>query len=105
MTDPSRKVTHARLFGRLATVNMVKRAAEFVAFHRLAVDEIVPDPLHGQSDEHDRITAAFTEIYYLDQRVRAEAAEIFARHGLGDHGLAATIETHYVPEWDKTREP
>lgn len=102
MTD---KITHAQVFKGLATVDAVKRVADFVQFHRLAGDDIIPDPLHGQSDEHDRITAAFTELYYLDQRVRQEAVEIFTRHGLGGHGFAGSLEFHYVPEWDKTRTP
>jgi hypothetical protein len=94
-----------RLFARLATLETVKRASEngHVQFHRLSEDNVQPDPFEGQSDEHDRLVAAFTALYHLDQRVKEEAQAIFAQHGLADHGFLAYLITGYDPEKDRAK--
>jgi hypothetical protein len=101
-TTQNGKVAHASVFNGLATLDLVKHGTDSWQFHRLEGDRLNPDPLHGQSEEHDRLTAAFTELHYLDQKIRAEVAEIFARHGLSDHGFAGALETRYIPDWDRT---
>ena len=95
--------SHMRLFTKVITLAGVKEAMNLVdaQIHRLSEDCVQPDPFHGQSEEHDRVVAAFTELYYLDQRVREEASAVFAKHGLADHGFGASVFTSYVPEWDK----
>jgi hypothetical protein len=37
----------------------------------------------------------------LDKNLREQARAIFERHGLSEHGFAASVTFHYVPQWDK----
>lgn len=102
---PNEKLTHINLgFVRPLTLRELKRAHDVgdIQFHRLSGDDICPDPLTGQNEEWDRVVAAFTEIYYLDQQVLQESQAIFAKYGLSEHGFACTIRFHHVPEWDKS---
>ena len=96
------KISQARLFSQLVTLDQVKRASAVgeVQFHLLAKGGLVPDPLQGQSAEHDRLTAAFTEVHYLDLRAKAEAAEILTRHGL--EGFEVTLHVTCADSSTKT---
>ena len=86
------------------TLDLVKRAYEVgeVQPHRLWGDEI-QSPLQGQSAEHDNLVAAFSELHRLDKSLREQARAIFERHGLSEHGFAASVTFHYVPQWDEHR--
>lgn len=93
------------LFAQPVTVADVKYVHEAIAFQPHHNPDPGPDPFQGQGEEHDRLTAAFTELHHLDQRVRAEAAALFERHGLGDHGFGAGVVFYHDPERDKTLKP
>jgi hypothetical protein len=92
-------------FAAPVTVADVKDAYEAVRLQPHHNPDPGPDPFQGQGEEHDRLTAAFTELHHLDQRVRAEAAALFERHGLGGHGFGAGVLFYHDPDRDKTRTP
>jgi hypothetical protein len=48
-------------------------------------------PLAGQSEEHDRLTAAFAALARLDRQVRGIAENIFHTYGLADAGFTAGV--------------
>jgi hypothetical protein len=85
------------------TLDLVKRAYEVggVQPHQLWGDDIQPDLFQGQSAEHDNLVAAFSELHRLDKNLREQARAIFERRGLSEHGFAASVTFHYVPQWDK----
>ena len=93
------------LFAQPVTVADVKDAYEAVRLQPHRDPDPGPDPFRGQGEEHDRLMAAFTELYHLDQRVRAEAAALFERHGLANHGFGAGVVFYHDPERDKTLKP
>jgi hypothetical protein len=102
MRDDHKKVTHAAVFSGPATAKDIKPglAQPVVQFHFLLGRSDEEDRFHGVSDEHDRLTAMMTELHHLDQRVREEAQEVFARHGFADNGFFAFLRMVYVESRD-----
>lgn len=93
-----------RLIHTKEDLDLVKKGIDVgtVQFH-LLVNSENPDPLIGQSSQHDRLTAAINELHELDLEVRERAKDIFKKYGFEDHGFAASVSSHYIPEWDKHR--
>lgn len=72
-----------------ARLKIAFEAAE-VQPHKFVSPSIL-DPFYGDHEEHDRLTAAFVEIYALDQEVMRRAALIFERHGLGGEDFLCDV--------------
>ena len=81
------------------TADLLRRASEAgsVQPHRF-VSLSVPDPFQGDHEERDRLTAAFVEIFYLDQEVKRRAQAIFARHGFADEGFSCSVAFEALPK-------
>ena len=87
------------------TIQQVKDAMEAINFQPQTqiLHETEDEKNLGTSEEYDRLVLAFNEIAELERVLRTKSEEIFQCHGLHQHGFAASVTTHYVPEWDQTR--
>jgi len=87
------------------TIQQLKESIEAINFQAQThiLHETLPEKNLGASEEYDRLVLAFNEIAELERVLRSKSNEIFRRHGLDRHGFAASVTTHYVPEWDLTR--
>ena len=87
---------------QLMTVKSIQRTYDAVCLQpHLDVDLEKADPLAGQSEEHDRLTAAFATLARLDQLVRGIAENIFHAYGLADAGFTAGVIFAAVDPNDK----
>jgi hypothetical protein len=87
------------------SIEQMKEAMETINFQpqKQVLHETEDEKNLGASEEYDRLVLAFNEIAELERELRIKSTEIFQRHGLYQHGFAASVMTHYVSEWDQSK--
>lgn len=85
------KFKQSKIFTQLITTEKIIKAWRVGDVQPHLCVEDTQDPLLGQSDEHDRIASAFTELHSLDLEVRGRVNELFEKHGLAKEGFTGCV--------------